>query len=173
MLNLTPDICLRFKEARKAKGLNQTALARLVGCKQSALSEFEGGMGTKLSDEIVKKMADQLGVSLDPSPVKAVIPQVSAIPGIVIHGFCPDCNCPSNIPFIVAGKVMFRSSRLMASPIGGKYCAQCGEVLETCCPNCGAALNEGACCTMCGNAYVTPVIDPNIDITTYVWLYQY
>ena len=64
MTNLSKEICLKFKEARQAKGYNQSALARMVGCKQSAVSMFEAGMTTKLSDEIVRKMAEILEVSL-------------------------------------------------------------------------------------------------------------
>ena len=48
MTNLPADICLKFKEARKAKGLNQSSLAQMVGCKQSAISMFEGGMVTQV-----------------------------------------------------------------------------------------------------------------------------
>ena len=64
MQNLTAEICAKFKEARKAKGLNQSALAQAVGCKQSAVSMFEAGMATKLSDEAVGKMAELLGLDL-------------------------------------------------------------------------------------------------------------
>ena len=64
MQNLTVEICAKFKEARKAKGLNQSALAQAVGCKQSAVSMFEAGMATKLSDEAVGKMAELLGLDL-------------------------------------------------------------------------------------------------------------
>ena len=51
MTNLSKDICLKFKKARQAKGYNQSTLAHMVGCKQSAVSMFEAGMTTKLSDE--------------------------------------------------------------------------------------------------------------------------
>ena len=64
MQNLTAEICAKFKEARKAKGLNQSALAQAVGCKQSAVSMFEAGMATKLSDEAGGKMAELLGLDL-------------------------------------------------------------------------------------------------------------
>ena len=33
-------------------------------------------------------------------------------------------------------------------------CAVCGEVLEKCCPNCGAPLHDGAICSICGDPYV-------------------
>ena len=68
MTNLPTDICLKFKEARKAKGLNQSSLAQMVGCKQSAISMFEGGMVTKLSDETVKKLSEVLEVPLEEPP---------------------------------------------------------------------------------------------------------
>ena len=68
MTSLPREICLKLKEARQAKGYNQSTLARMVGCKQSAISMFEAGMTTKLSNETVKKMSELLGVSLESAP---------------------------------------------------------------------------------------------------------
>lgn len=170
MTNLSTEICLKFKQARLAKGLNQSALAREIGCQQSAISMFEGGMTTKLSDETVKKMADFLGIKLEesrknPSP----IPNVSSIvqPVLVAHGYCPNCQCPSNVPYVVEGHLFYRPSRSIASPTGGKRCTQCGELLEMRCPVCGAPLNDGACCAVCGSVYVTPVLPEGVDPVSY------
>ena len=41
-----------------------------------------------------------------------------------------------------------------ADPVGGKYCAMCGELLERACPNCGAPVHAGAICSLCGQPYV-------------------
>ena len=183
MQNLTAEICAKFKEARKAKGLNQSALAQAVGCKQSAVSMFEAGMATKLSDEAVGKMAEVLGLDL-PAMLKAdeerrkarggmdVLPMMTAgvvSPGDVqiVRGYCPNCQCPSNAPYVVDGRLLYRPARLMASPEGGARCVQCGEVLEMRCPSCGAPLNDGACCGVCGSAYVTPTLREGVDVVAY------
>ena len=179
MLNLSTDICARFKEARKAKGLNQSALARAVGCQQSAISMFEAGMATKLSDEAVTKMAEVLGVDLPAllkaQEVQAIQEQVAAAAvsagstpvHLVVHGYCPNCHCPSNVPYVVENQLFYHPSRKIASPNGGTRCTQCGELLEMRCPVCGAPLNDGACCAVCGNSYVTPVLPEGVDVTAY------
>ena len=170
MTNLSQEICLEFKKARQAKGYNQSTLARMVGCKQSAISMFEAGMTTKISDETVKKMADVLGVSLEP---KAEILQdtpsshVQSPSSSTVHGYCPNGDCPSNVPYMVGGRLFYRPMRHVASPTGGIRCAQCGELLETKCPSCGAPLNDGACCALCGSAYVTPTVFDGTDLATY------
>ena len=173
MTNLSIEICSRFKEARKAKGMNQSALAHVLGCQQSAISMFEGGMTTKLSDEIVHKMADFLGVELpeekeESAPAAVATVESHAPEGVcVTHGYCPNCHCPSNIPYVVEGRLFYRPNRGVASPTGGMRCTQCGEILELRCPECGAPLNDGACCAVCGAAYVTPVLPEGVDATAY------
>ena len=68
---------------------------------------------------------------------------------IVSVGFCPEPECPSNTAYAVVGRIFHRVTLQK-----GRYCAFCGEVLETRCPSCGAVLNEGACCSNCGTPYV-------------------
>ena len=36
------------------------------------------------------------------------------------------------------------------------------------CPSCGAPLNDGACCAVCGNAYVTPTLSGETNFDEYV-----
>ena len=169
MSRVSRELCLRFAEARRAKGLRQTELAAQVGCTQSALSMFEGGQPTKLSEETVKKLSDLLGVPLleEVSPSRTMSANGSYESLDVIHGFCPNCQCPSNVPYVVDGRLIYRPSRKEASPTGGIRCAQCGELLEMKCPSCGAPLNEGACCAVCGAGYVTPSIAEEIDVVAY------
>lgn len=182
MLDLSEEICGQFKKARNAKGMNQSSLARVVGCQQSAISMFEAGMSTKLSDEMVKKMAEVLGVDLDAlrqaeaekqkhaaaqsGTVQVAVPTPAATP-LVVHGYCPNCHCPSNVPYVVDGRLYYRPSRKLASPNGGLRCTQCGEMLELRCPVCGAPLNDGACCSVCGHPYVTPVLPEDVDVNAY------
>lgn len=173
MTNLSTEICLLFKEARKAKGLNQSALARALGCQQSAISMFEGGQTTKLSDETVRKMAEFLGVSLpeersaDEAAAPAAVSVLGETGGARVRGYCPSGHCPSNVPYVVEGRLFYRPNRALASPTGGARCAQCGEILEVRCPVCGAPLNDGACCAVCGGAYVTPVLPEGVDPAAY------
>ena len=181
MLNLSEQICGQFKSARLGKGMNQSSLARAVGCQQSAVSMFEAGMSTKLSDETVQKMATVLGIDLA-ELIKAeekkaetgaegtfAVPASSVSPASqrVVSGYCPNGHCPSNVPYVVNGQLFYRPSRRIASPTGGVRCAQCGELLEMHCPFCGAPLNDGACCAVCGSPYVTPVLPEGADVAAY------
>ena len=167
MSNISKELCAQFAEARRAKGFRQTELAAQVGCTQSALSMFEGGQPTKLSDETVKKLSELLGISLVEERESSAETQVVSAEIQVVHGFCPNCQCPSNVPYVVSGRLFFRPSRNIASPNGGRRCVQCGEVLEMRCPTCGAPLNDGACCAVCGSGYVTPVVPEGIDLSAY------
>ena len=172
MSRVSRELCLRFAEARRAKGLRQTELAAQVGCTQSALSMFESGQPTKLSEETVKKLSELLEVPLaaEASPVMTVLTAGLHDPLSAVHGFCPNCQCPSNVPYVVGDRLFYRPSRKEASPTGGARCTQCGEVLELKCPSCGASLNDGACCAACGAAYVTPSVEDGIDVVAYARL---
>ena len=151
-------MCLKIKEARRAAKLSQSVVAAAVGCKQSALSMFEQGDGTKLNDEVVGKLAKRFGVSLTPT---ASVAEPTAAPRVLpasaeirVRGFCPNPHCPSNKPYEVDGRTFVLPDRLAADPVGGKFCALCGESLEKRCPNCGAPVHDGAVCSLCGDAYV-------------------
>ena len=142
----------------------------MVGCRQSAVSMFEAGMTTKLSDETVRKMAEVLGVSLEPKSqgpqeMSSYLDQDTVVPAIL--GYCPNCACPSNVPYMVGARLFYRPMRHVASLAGGTRCTQCGEVLEMRCPSCGAPLNDGACCAACGSAYVTPALPAGTDLADY------
>ena len=153
MTNLSPEICLRLKEARQSAKLSQSELAAEVGCKQSALSMFEQGDGTKLNDAVIGKLAKKFGVSLE---VKAPVskPTGTCFTASASRGFCPNPKCPSNHAYEVDGRTYLRPDRVAADPVGAKYCAVCGEVLVKRCPNCGAPVHDGAVCSHCGDAYV-------------------
>ncbi len=160
MTKLSPEICYEIKAARKAAKLSQSELASEVGCKQSALSMFEQGDGTKLNDDVVKKLATKFGVDIEKKQAPkasavekpfSVPPQFSSAPA---KGFCPNPRCPTNHEFEVEGHIRLIPARAEADPVGGRYCAMCGEILEKHCPNCGAAVHDGAFCSLCGTAYV-------------------
>ena len=146
---------MKIKEARRLAKLSQSDVAAEVGCKQSALSMFEQGDGTKLNDEVVAKLAKKFGIELHPAekkeePARADV-RFSAAPLI---GFCPNPHCPTNVSYEVEGRLLLKPNRSAADPVGGKFCAVCGEVLEKRCPNCGAPVHEGGFCSFCGDPYV-------------------
>jgi transcriptional regulator with XRE-family HTH domain len=150
--NLDPSFCRQVKDARRAAKLSQSELAAVVGCRQSALSMFEQGDGTKLNDEVIAKLAKRFSLTLPgeaahPKPV--VIRYASGV-----KGFCPNPSCPSNQAYQVDGRTFLKPDRTTADPVGGRFCAMCGEVLEHRCPNCGSPVHEGAVCSHCGEAYL-------------------
>ena len=151
---MSPEICFKLRDARRAAKLSQSELSAEVGCKQSALSMFEQGDGTKLNDAVIGKLAKKFGVSLEESvPVNKLTVASTAVS--VSRGFCPNPNCPSNAAYAVDGRTLLRPDRSAADPAGGKFCALCGEVLEKRCPNCGAPVHDGAICSFCGEPYVS------------------
>lgn len=152
MVNLSPEICFKLKAARREAKVSQGELAAEVGCKQSAISMFEQGQPTKLNAETVERIAAKFGVDLkapkeDAAPVEVVL-------SVPATGFCPNPACPSNHRYMVDGRALYLPEREKADPVGGRYCAYCGELLERKCPNCGAPVHAGSICSLCGEPYI-------------------
>lgn len=143
--------------ARRDAGLSQSVVAAEVGCKQAALSMFEQGDGTKLNDEVIRKLAEKFHVELpkeQSSEVPLPGPRVT-VPVFVPHsGFCPNPLCPSHSIYSIEEMRFAKPDRVTQDPVGGKFCAVCGELLERKCPNCGAPVHDGAICSLCGEPYV-------------------
>ena len=156
MTNLNPEICQKLREARRAAKLSQSVVAAEVGCRQSALSMFEQGDGTKLNDAVIRKLAEKFGVSLTAESAAGKISVVS-MAATAVRGFCPNPKCPSNRSYEVDARTLIGPDRSVADPVGGKFCAVCGEVLEKRCPNCGAPVHDGAICSFCGEPYIAVV----------------
>ena len=152
MTNLSPAICKKLKEARRAAKLSQSVVASEVGCKQSALSMFEQGDGTKLNDAVIRKLAEKFGVSLAEAKTESV--PVPAPVSVGERGFCPNPHCPSNRSYEVDGRTFLLPDRVQADPVRGRHCALCGEILEKRCPNCGRPVHDGAVCSFCGEPYI-------------------
>ena len=119
---------------------------------------FEQGDGTKLNDEAIKRLAKKFGVDIAEKPAaeadeahKVVLPVAAALKGV---GFCPNPKCPSNRAYEVEGKTFYMPDRAAADPVGGGFCAICGESLVKACPNCGAPVHAGGFCSICGDPYV-------------------
>lgn len=155
MRGISRDFCQKVKLARRDRGISQSLLASEVGCKQSAISMFEQGDPTKLSDDVVEKLAEKFGIAIEKVDEKTSIPpNISIEQHIPGSGFCPNRSCPSNSVYEVDGQRFYLPDRKKADPVGGKFCAFCGEILEKRCTNCGSLIHEGAICSICGEPYV-------------------
>ena len=151
MDQISTELCQRLREARREKGLTQAQLAQRVGCQQSAVSMMEAGRSTALARETLVRIAAELGVVLESAEDVPVAVAAAPVPG---RAFCPDPECPSNVPFAVNGALLFWP-RPQPVP-GGRHCACCGEVLVSACTRCGSPAGAGACCRDCGTAFVLP-----------------
>jgi hypothetical protein len=105
-----------------------------------------------LAQGTIAKIAEILGVVIDPVAAGSV-QTTPAVPPVG-RSICPSADCPSNIPFVVNGEVIFWPRRQPAA--SGRHCVFCGEVLAQVCRRCGVAVTEGACCPECGTAHVLP-----------------
>lgn len=142
-------LCSQIRRARQQRHMTQSALARQVGCKQSALSMFETGRTTALNGATIGKICQVLGL-LPPSgdELEAAPRQEEAA-----YAFCPNPECPGNLPAAIGDSVTLFPRR-HALQAGEVHCALCGEVLERTCPECGAPVRPGAFCVRCGTAYL-------------------
>ena len=117
---------------------------------------FEQGQPTKLNEDVVLKLAKKFNVSLE-ADAKVEAP-VSPVPlsaaEASVKGFCPNPHCPTNHAYEVEDKAYFHPDRAAADPVGGRFCAFCGEVLVHRCPNCNSPVHEGAICSFCGEPYI-------------------
>ncbi|MEI6211316.1 MAG: helix-turn-helix transcriptional regulator [bacterium] len=151
MDHLSIELCRQLREARRVRGLTQAQLAQRVGCQQSAVSMMEAGRTTALARETLVQIAAELGVALAHVGATPATADTAASCG---RAFCTDPECPSNIPFVVGGVLVFWPR---PQPVaGGRHCAHCGEVLAGICSKCGAAASAGACCRECGTPFVPP-----------------
>lgn len=117
---------------------------------------FEQGDGTKLNDEVIKKLCDKFGIKLSTEKTAVEIPVLPAPQRVfeVEKSYCPNPNCPSHTAYEVDGRRFLKPDRRLQDPVGGKFCAICGEVLEKRCPNCGSPVHDGAVCSICGESYI-------------------
>lgn len=159
-------IYLRLREARRTQGMSQAALAQAVNCRQSAVSMMENGQVDALARDRLLAIADLLGVEgADREP--AAPPDVATV-GRDTLKICPTAECPSNTPYLVAGTLHLLPVGVVAPPLTATYCAFCGEVLESSCPNCRAPVRAGACCTACGSDYVPAPPTPAAEVPAWV-----
>ena len=98
--------CRQLAQARRVKGLTQSALAEAVGCKQSALSMLEAGHTAKVSQETVEKIAALLDVPLEKTARHDARPDRQSATAST-HAYCPHADCFSNVPYVVNGELHF------------------------------------------------------------------
>ncbi len=136
--------------------MTQSALARSVGCRQSAVSMFEGGRVDKLSMDSVRKIAALLEIPMD----GATNGEAPAVCGQ--KAYCPNPACLGNIPYVVNGALIVWPA-VAAAAEGAVYCRICGEVLERACIECGLTVAEGAFCAACGKPRITPAAPRDVS----------
>lgn len=139
-----------LRNARRAKGISQAELAAQSGCTQSAISMMEQGRQDALSKDKLARLTQILQVSFNIDLQASEQAQ---------HGFCPNQYCPSAALYAAGNDLFLWPQLFLVSEQHGRYCRYCGEVMETCCRQCGRAAVEGACCRHCGNPYIS--IDAN------------
>lgn len=159
-----------FREARRAKRLSGVQLAKMAGCTQSAISQFEGGKRTALRRETVEKICGILGIEMPAELAEEPAGQGTAAepsrpagsdqyPGTgpsrpATEPYCPNAGCISNIPYVVDGALAFMPRR--QPDAGATYCPWCGEVLLKDCPQCDTPATRTAFCPNCGAKRVDP-----------------
>lgn len=136
--------------------MTQSELARRIGATQSAISMFEGGRRDALAEDRIVAAAKAVG--LDPDAFS------KAEPALVLK-YCPAARCPSNIPYVVDGVLLFHPVPVKAPAGEPTYCRDCGEVLESGCPQsgCGAPATDGAVCGRCGTPRITSPLAAGVD----------
>ena len=154
MADISKADCKRLADARRRKGMTQSAVAAAVGCRQSAICMLEGGQSGKLAADKVAKIAELLEVKLETVSENSV----AEFKDTRRIGFCPNAECHSNVPYVSGGVLYFWPVEQQ-----GDRCVYCGEVLEHNCPNCGASLVDGACCPACGEPKVVNTLPPETD----------
>ncbi|MDA3799106.1 MAG: helix-turn-helix transcriptional regulator [Kiritimatiellae bacterium] len=149
MKRRNPTIYKALKRRRKSEGITQLALAKEIGCKQSAISMMEAGNLDALSEDKLQKIAEKLGVELDSVTQKSKIS--------LVNKYCPNHDCPSNIPYVVAGDLCFMPKFVNEMAETSSRCEFCGEILQHECSNeeCNAIVSgKSSCCNVCGDPYV-------------------
>ena len=145
-----------LSQARKERGLTQSELATMVGCKQSAVSMMERGSDSALSWSTIEEISKELGVDVSAfAPATTASTASSQETG---RSYCPIYDCPSNTPYSVNGALYALPGQVEHATT---HCRYCGELMEAQCPECGAQVQNGSCCHACGTQYIaTPETIP-------------
>ena len=127
------------KNARRGAAMPQLDLAEEVGCTQSAISMFEAGKHDALSAKNLQAVALMLGLDIESLPSREELK-----PSPEILKYCPIDECPSNIPYVVHGRVLAKPSLTSAPSARKSRCRDGGELLEAMCTECQAPVSAYA-----------------------------
>jgi len=147
------EIARLITAARRRRGLTQSELARQAGCRQSAVSMFERGHANALARPKIDALLKLLEIELPAADTNTALAAAERPFNATSRLYCPVFDCPSNVPFTVQDTLLIKPQVQPAA--NARHCAFCGELLENACPECGAAVNGGACCTQCGSSYIS------------------
>ena len=139
-----------LQAVRRRKGWTQVQLAEAISVTQPAISRFETD-GSGLSEGKIEAIADVLDVDLDSLPEDLIPPDHS--PPSPILWYCPNYDCPSSVPYVVAGRTYYAPAMVRAAT-ERRWCRYCGEVMLSRCQGCRAPAAKGAFCSECGRPYV-------------------
>ena len=83
----------RIRELRKSRGLNQTELGKQLHISQAMVSEYESGQ-TPMTNDLLNRMADFFGVSIDYIIGRDTAPQQTAVvtDGSILYRTMPQHN---------------------------------------------------------------------------------
>lgn len=132
------------RQARLAKHLTQAQLAQRVGCTQSAISHFENGDFSALSQETLQKIQT------------VISPDREAVASSDVLAFCPNPDCSVALTLVNQGSLAIRPAMYrITSKTVAVHCKICGSLLEYGCRSCLTPLVDGALfCVGCGTALV-------------------
>ena len=154
-----------FRRGRLAQGLTQKAVARAIGApgSQSQISSFEKDIPHALSADRVEAYAELIGLDLE---AIGYVDEV-ADTGSKTLALCPSAACPGNLS-ILRSPFGGLEDHLVAPRLSldaGRFCRLCREVLIRRCDNerCGAPLEPGLFCGHCGEPYVEPPSDAELN----------
>lgn len=134
------------RRKRHERHLSQKALADLIGCGQSAISQIEKGELNVLSPEKLKLFCKELGLSFPAAPIIAAV-----------LSYCGNPDCPLGWRDVVNGNLVVQPIMFRIEGGAMRFCKACGQLLLATCqePSCLAPPQEGsAFCINCGNMLV-------------------
>jgi len=161
-----PPVHAILQCARQRAGITQHQLAEAISAWQSAICQFER-RGSGLSQEKIDAIVRVLRVDLDDVPDDLMPP--SAPLGRFSLWYCPRGSCPSAVPHVVDGRIVYEP-RMVRCAAERRWCTSCGEVMLNRCEGCGAPAEKGAFCAACGRRRVHPSpSDPAEDREAEQW----
>lgn len=161
---------LLIRDARRARGMTQKALAEQIGCSQPAICKFEHGEPGVFSHETLRDICARLNVAFyesdsdtkdscadTPSSPLEYSP-ISDAEELESLQFCPNFHCVKATRFCSNGKIVLMPAMYMA-PRGlfTLHCTGCGAELSHGCrdKSCVTPLVKGAAfCYGCGTSLV-------------------